>query len=538
MTRIPLVMKVWAGNEPHDMTYITRSIPSLLASRLPPGVEIVIYDDASPCRALQRYLAAVAERDPRVRVVRGDENKGPNLAQQDLFTRIADDYADAPCFINVDDDVVYHRDWLTHLADAWARCEALGLSGVFTALNMPYRCPHAVLRAAGRTYLIKWKQPALNWLIPRGVYTDIGPFRDEGIAYDTVYSHWMRLKHYAVICLCPSYVQNIGLLGAYATDDTTTSCDFVGEGAGRVRTAGWIDKARYRLRRLPADARRLLDPAADQIAPVRWGTEFVHEGRTRGGQSIAMFSFDDAVRLGWDREAAARRVETVRDTDPGGAAAILALRRNRGGTPVWVECDWSFAPNLRECRALSLGAAPRGAALFTSLLEQLAPLHARGVTHNKVRQDNVYVSHDRQQARLAWLGTEPCPGVPLGADATTGARLSGALNRWATPATRETCAVRYLEAVAPELLHGDTATPRSDVFAAAAVTLLGAAEPVETWARWREVRARWASARGADGNLDDPRVRALLPRCLASDPRSRPADAREALRLLAAQSSA
>lgn len=536
MTKIPLVMKAWAGTEPHDLDYITRSIPSLLASRLPPAIEVVIYDDASPSVELQRYLADTARRDPRVRIIRGEENKGPNRGQQDVYAQIADDYPNAPCFINVDDDVVYHRDWLTELFAAQRACGALGFTGVFTALNMPYRRPHAVLKSAGRTYLLKWKQPALNWLIPRDLYRDVGPFRDEGIAYDTVYSHWMRLKHYAVVCLAPSYVQNIGLLGAYATDDTTTSCDFVGEGAGRPRAAAWVDAARYHLRRVPARARRALDRTADRVAPVRWGSEFVHEGLARDGRSVAMYSFDDAARLGWDRQRAADRVDAVREADPAGAAGIVALRRNRAGVPVWVECDWRFAPTLRERAALALAPAPDGGDVFIALLRQLAPLHAHGVAHNKLRQDNVYCAPDGT-VRLAWLGTEPCPGIALGADAETEARLSGALNRWATPATRVACAVHYLESVAPEVLRGEAATPRADLFAAAAVAMLAAAPPVEGWAQWQQVRARWASGEASGTSTwSNPQAWAVAKRCLATDPHLRPADARAALAMIDARS--
>lgn len=528
-------MKVWAGSELHDMDYITRSIPSLLASRLPDSLEVVIYDDASPSEALQTYLQDVARRDPRVRVIRGSENKGPNRGQQDIYRQIVDEYPDTPYYLNVDDDVVYHRDWLDQLVTAQQRCRALGLNGIFTALNMPYRPPHGVLESGGRTYLLKWKQPALNWLIPRDLYEEVGPFRDEGIAYDTVYSHWMRLKHYAVICLTPSYVQNIGLLGAYATDDTTTSCDFVGAGAGRSRVFTWLDAARYTARRLPARARRCLDHTADRVAPVRWGSEFVHEGRTRDGRSVAMFSFDDAARMGWDPHAAARRVEAVQQADPD--TGIVALRRNRAELPVWVECDWTFSPNLRECAALKLARPLSPTELFTTVLRQLVALHARDIAHNKIRQDNVYRTADHGGVRLTWLGTEPCPGITLATEPsanTTLARLSGALNRWATPATRETCTARYLESLAPEIIRGEFATPRADVFAAAAVAVLSAMPPIDTLDQLKQVRACWESGGGlAECAVGGARVDALLARCLATDPLKRPADAREALRALA-----
>lgn len=536
MNRIPLVMKVWAGAEPHDMGYIGRSIPSLLASRLPEGVDVVIYDDASPSTDLQTFLQDIARRDPRVRVIRGSENKGPNRGQQDIYQQLVEEYPHAPYYLNVDDDVVYHRDWVSHLLAAQRYCRGAGLNGIFTALNMPYRRAHAVVKTQGQCYLLKWKQPALNWLIPRDLYTAVGPFRDEGIAYDTVYSHWMRLKHYSVICLTPSYVQNIGLLGAYATDDTTTSRDFVGDGDGHSRLARWADGVRYTVRRIPAMARRSMDCSAEPVAPVRWGAEFVHEGRARGGASVAMFSFDDAVRLGWDKRAAARRVLEVQAADPDGAAGIIALRENRAGTPVWVECDWTFSPNVRECATLELAqAAPAPEMLFIALLQQLASLHDRGIVHNKVRQDNVYLADDGAGVRLTWLGTEPCPGVDLSAhDASdTVERLSGALNRWATPATRAACAVRYLESMAPEVMRGEPASVQSDMFAAAAVALLSASAPLQTFAQLEQIHARWAQGDGsALANIGDDRIRAVMAQCLASDPKKRPKGASEAMRAI------
>lgn len=537
MNKIPLVMKVWAGVEPHDMNYITRSIPSLLSSRLPGGLEVIIYDDCSPSPDLQIFLRKIASRDSRVRVIRGEVNKGPNLGQQDIYEQIVDEYPDAPYFVNVDDDVVYHRDWMTHLLVAQRDCQHIGLSGVFTALNMPYRGAHATLTMQGRQYLLKWKQPALNWLIPREVYEAVGPFRDEGIAYDTVYSHWMRLKHIPVVCLRPSYVQNIGLLGAYASDDTTTSCDFVGEGEGSSPYAHLGHDARYILRRLPGKVRGLFDELAHQVAPVRWGAEFVHEGVTRTGESVAMFSFDDAARLGWDRHAAANRVLEVQLADWGGASGIRALHRNRQGMPVWVECRWTFSPNLREVAMLDLGhRAPSPEVVFRALVQQLIPLHDKRIVHNKIRQDNVYSDGSEQGVRLTWLGTEPCPGVCLsGPEGRQNAidLLSGALNRWALPAIREGYAARYLESLAPEVTRGEPATLQSDMFSVAAVAMLCTMAPIRNLDQLASVRARWAQDVSTElAIIQDSRARAVMEQCLSESPEKRPASASVAARLL------
>lgn len=142
-------------------------------------------------------------------------------------------YPDAQFFVNVDDDVIYNPHWFSKLLEAQKELQAFGLNGIFTALNMPWRKPFAELHTQANTYLLKWKPPALNWLIPRRVYDRVGPFVDDGIAYDTSYSHWLRLHGFPTICLTPSYVQNIGTYGAYSRDNKTTATDFVGEYGGR-----------------------------------------------------------------------------------------------------------------------------------------------------------------------------------------------------------------------------------------------------------------------------------------------------------------
>ena len=69
---------------------------------------------------------------------------------------------------------------------------------------------------------------ALNWLVPRSIYELVGPFRDVGIAYDTDYANRLAQHRLPVICLRPSYVQNIGYFGAYQAGDELRAPDFVG----------------------------------------------------------------------------------------------------------------------------------------------------------------------------------------------------------------------------------------------------------------------------------------------------------------------
>jgi len=532
MKKIPVVMKTWAGSEPHDMDYITQSVPSLLASHMPDNVEFVIYDDCSPSDDLRRYLRDTAKRDPRVRLIFGETNKGPNRGQEEIYQMVASEYAQAPHFINVDDDVVYHPNWYQQLTEAENLCQQFGLTGVFTALNMPYRQPHATLSCGGRTLLLKWKQPALNWLIPKALYDDVGPFRDEGIAYDTVYSHWMRLKQYPVICMSPSFVQNIGLLGAYAVDDTTTSLDFVGTSQGSRA----VHALRFRLRRAPDFVRTKIDGAAKPVSPIRWGTEFVHEAVDAAGNALALFTLTDYQRLGWQKPAIAARAAELAKTPSIESVRVLGPRFNRKGDPVQIESNWKFMANLHELGALNLLQIPwSGEAVFRSLLDQLAPLHANHVIHNKVRRDNVYWDPQVQRHVLAWLGTEPCPALPLGQQSDTEilAVLSGALNRWATLKTRQMFAIRYIETQSPEVMSGQSASVASDLFSAAAIAVLGTSTAMARLEDVRTMHENWA--RGNFGNAAStmsPSLLNALRRCLQADPADRPLSAEAVLTML------
>ena len=527
MKKIPLVIKTWAGDAAHDMDYIQRSIPSLLASRLPDNIEILIYDDCSPNTLLREFLLATAKRDKRVRLLLGEENKGPNRGQQDIYQLITEDYPDTPYYLNADDDVVYHHAWLTKLDAAYHQCRSIGLNGIFSAIHMPFRKAHSQLQTQGNTYLLKWAQPALNWLIPVDLYQDIGPFIDEGIAYDTVYGHWMRLKQRSIICMTPSYVQNIGLLGAYAFDDTTTSTDFIGEGKSTSPFKRMMQSLRYHGPRIPHILRRQFDDAAQLLGPVRWGSEFVHEG-VHQNRTVAIFSFIDAHRLGWSDDQAAARAQQIQAIGDQ-SARISAIRRNRSGKPVWVECDWQFSPNLRELRQLNPARVPTVEQLFQALILQIRNLHQHDIAHNKIRQDNVYFENEGDHNfRLTWLGTEPHPGTALDIhDAQSTIKLlSGALNRWAQPDTEEMFAARYLECVAPEIMRGEPATLASDLYSVAALSLLAHSQPNSRLRQIGQQRQVWESGNIQTlENITHSRLREIIHQCLNNQPNLRPTSA-------------
>jgi GT2 family glycosyltransferase len=225
---VPILVKVWAGDAPYEMRYIRRSLPSLLNSGLPAGARVILVDDCSPNPKLGPFLRSLAEEHDNVELWRNEENLGPNKGQEVLVPRVWERFPDAPYLVCCDDDVIYHTGWLQRLIQVYEEAKAEGLSGVFTALNTPARPHYEEREFPTSRVLLKERQMALNWLVPREVYERVGPFRDAGVAYDTDYANRMSPLGIPVVCLQPSWVQNIGYHGAYQSDESLTARDYVG----------------------------------------------------------------------------------------------------------------------------------------------------------------------------------------------------------------------------------------------------------------------------------------------------------------------
>lgn len=225
---IPILVKVWAGTERHDMRYIRRSLPSLLASDLPETARVIIVDDCSPNPELQPYLARLAAEDARVELWTNPQRMGPNKGQEYNVPLVIERFPDAPYLVFCDDDVIYHPGWLQRLIQVHHEAKDAGIEGVFTAMNTPRRPSYRAVKLPTSEVLLKERQMALNWLVPREVYDKVGPFRDAGVAYDTDYCNRMAELRIPVVCLKPSWVQNIGYHGAYQKDETLAAPDYVG----------------------------------------------------------------------------------------------------------------------------------------------------------------------------------------------------------------------------------------------------------------------------------------------------------------------
>jgi GT2 family glycosyltransferase len=222
------MVKVWAGAGSHRHRYIKRSLPSLFDSQLPANAWVVLVDDISSDPRTVRLLEECAAQYPRVELWRNRERLGPNKGQEVNFLRLVDRFPTAEWFALCDDDVIYHPGWLQRTLTVALEARARGVNGIFTAFNVPFRPSYRSLRLPTSEVLFKERQAALNWVVPRDVYEQIGPFRDKGIAYDTEYCDRMAAHDLPVICLRPSWVQNIGYFGAYQSGSDYTAADYVG----------------------------------------------------------------------------------------------------------------------------------------------------------------------------------------------------------------------------------------------------------------------------------------------------------------------
>ena len=200
---------------------------------------------------------------------------------------------------------------------------------------------------------------------------------------------------------------------------------------------------------------------------------------------------DDATR----EAALLRRIDSphvVRVLDAGEApgGSFLALEYAEGGT---------LADRLAREPTLPHEEVAR---LAEGLLSGLDAAHRAGIVHGDVKPGNVLLAADGTP-RLADFG---------------GARILDASRTRATTGSQAT-----LQYASPEQLRGEAATPRSDVYAAAAVLhrcITGRA------------RAAWDEESPGDLDAAPPRLRTVVARGLSRDPAARYQNAGEMLSAL------
>lgn len=225
---IPILVKIWAGEKKYDFRYIDKSLRSLLKSDLPPQARVILADDCSTDPRLQPFLQWCIKQDPQFELWTNPHHMGPNRSHEYNFARMFERYPDSPFYGNCDDDMSYHPGWLQRLLQVAEEARAEGLNGIFTAMNTPFREARGSRQLSTSEVLLKERQAAFNWLVPHDVYDKVGPFRDTGIAFDTDYCNRMTAFGLLVICLKPSWVQNIGYHGRYQHSDALAARDYVG----------------------------------------------------------------------------------------------------------------------------------------------------------------------------------------------------------------------------------------------------------------------------------------------------------------------
>ena len=149
----PILIKVWAGRDPHDFRYIRRSLPSLLDSDLPKATRVIFVNDHSPDSRVVPFLAECVRRSEQVELWTNPERLGPNKGQEYNFAKLLERFPVAPYFVTCDDDIIYHPGWLQRLIQVSHEAAAEGIRGVFSALNVPI--PENDLWMASRRLLDK-----------------------------------------------------------------------------------------------------------------------------------------------------------------------------------------------------------------------------------------------------------------------------------------------------------------------------------------------------------------------------------------------
>lgn len=133
----------------NEAAHVGRTLESVLGQTGVPSLEVIVLDDGSVDETAT-IVQAIAERDPRVRLVRGIDETPPEgwLGKPWACRRLADEaHGDVVCF--VDADVVL-------LPHAIRSCVAILREGGFT-LVAPYPYQEAV------TWLERLVQPLVTW---------------------------------------------------------------------------------------------------------------------------------------------------------------------------------------------------------------------------------------------------------------------------------------------------------------------------------------------------------------------------------------
>jgi len=209
------------------------------------------------------------------------------------------------------------------------------------------------------------------------------------------------------------------------------------------------------------------------VAPIRWGFDVIYEALRGKDDMVAIYLLSDQVKKGWTLDYLTKRTNEILTVQPRSPFSIRRLHKTLSGKSVAVEGMWRPSPNLHEYLELTQKYPPiEPQKLFLDIFSDLAHFHQHRVVHNKIRRDNVYYDSNEDAWKLAWFGSEYSQNLKFSNISNEHlVELTNGLDKNARPHVRERFLCRYLEAIAPELLHGAPPSLHSDVFSAAAVAV-------------------------------------------------------------------